>query len=141
MRDGTIALVSWLGSPEGTPVESPDGLARLIDEMETAAMAERPLAMHIVRADGDCLTLGVSEEGAVLLWQEASGEPPYRESVGEQAPGMEINFFDGQEGPWADSRNLVPVGSARIVAIRFVEGGGLAPKFGGTMSSLAVARS
>ena len=54
MRDGTIALVSWLGSPEGTPVESPDGLARLIDEMETAAMAERPLAMHIVRADGDC---------------------------------------------------------------------------------------
>ena len=83
---------------------------------------ERPQAVSITRANGDCLTIVLgAKTGSILGFVAKSGDPPYFASLGDPtANGIFTYFVDLDHHSEALARNVISEFEARQAAREFV---------------------
>jgi len=90
-----LADVTWRSKKN---VETIGELDAVLDAISREVSPERPQAVDIGRANGDCLTLVIgAKSGCILNFVAASGDPPYFASVGDPAAEGVFTFFVAED--------------------------------------------
>jgi len=90
-----LAEVTWRSTVK---VESIRELDSVLDAISTEVSPEQPQAVHIVRSNGDCLTVVLgARSGSILNFEATTGDPPYFSSVGDPGAKGVFTFFVAED--------------------------------------------
>ncbi|MBO0700538.1 MAG: hypothetical protein J2P46_19230 [Zavarzinella sp.] len=94
----------------------------VLDAIAREVSPQRPQAVDITRANGDCLTIVLgAEEGSVLSFVGKSGDPPYFVSLGDPAAKGVFTFFVQQDHHSETlAAHVIPEVQARAAVREFV---------------------
>jgi hypothetical protein len=91
----------------------------LLDRL-TAEDAARPSIAVVVSPSGKNISLGLGRELTVVEYQ-ASADPPYYASIGDEAARGLVTFDYGGEETEIERRHLVPIKAARRAIAEFLK--------------------
>jgi hypothetical protein len=101
-----------------TEAASPEQVELVLDRLTVDAEGH-PFIAVVVSSSGKNISLGLGRELTVVEYQ-ASADPPYYASVGDEAArGVTTFKFDGEETE-IEQRHLVPIEAARRAVAEFV---------------------
>ena len=117
IRDPAVraGLEAWRAAPEEIA-----NLDRLLDEVTSELSQDEPILVELVGPAGDLLSVGIGADESVLTWVQASEEPPYLASLGDEAaPGTIVFYLFGELSEFPRSQ-CIPVETARQAAREFL---------------------
>jgi len=112
---------------EGTEVVTVHSLAELdgvLDRLALQYPEDRAVLAEVVAPNGDSLAIGLGRNESLLSWVQSSGDPPYYNSMGDEAESGAVSFYFG--GTWSEfpRSDVVSIEVAREAVRDFFHSGG-----------------
>jgi hypothetical protein len=115
-----LADVTWRNTVQA---ESLSDLDAILDDITSQVSPDLPQAVHVGRANGDCMTIVLgAERGSILNFVAVSGDPPYFSSIGDpSAKGVFTFYVAENHHSEAPAWHVVRLAEAREAIRQFVQ--------------------
>ena len=114
-----IAKVAWRSTAKANSVDEVDDI---LDAIAKEVSPTLPQAVHVTRANGDCMTIVLgARRGSILSFIAKSGNPPYFMSLGDPtAKGVFTFYIEPDHHSEALASNVISKAVARKAVREFV---------------------